>query len=153
MSHSSPACSQATDNHGEPASSGAAAEGSSDFGALPQHQVTIFSRYTPPARQWVAEICLRVSVAQHMNGTGLLGAVSIVRFARLSVVRVFRGGNGGSGTCPPDMRAGNRCDIRSAYCPLRSFCLDVRPFCLDVRSFCLEVGISPGSTLITDSPR
>ena len=29
-------------------------------------------------------------------------------------IRVFRGGNGGSGTCPPDMRAGNRCDIRSA---------------------------------------
>ena len=107
MSHSSPACSQATVDHGEPASSGAAAEGTSDFGALPQHQVTIFSHYTPPARRWVAEICLRVSVAQHMNGTGLLGAVSIVRFARSPVVRVFCGGNGGSDTCPPGGRAGS----------------------------------------------
>ena len=107
MSHSSPACSQATVDHGEPASSGAAAEGTSDFGALPQHQVTIFSHYTPPACQWVVEICFRVSVAQHINGTGLLGAVLFVRFARLPVVRVFCGGKGGSDTCPPGGRAGS----------------------------------------------
>ena len=42
-----------------------------------------------------------------MNGTGLLGAVSIVRFARSPVVRVFCGGNGRSDTCPPDGRAGS----------------------------------------------
>ena len=61
--------------------SGAAAEGSSDFGALHQLQETTFSRYTTPARRWVAEIFSWVSVAQRIDRTGSPGAVLIVRFA------------------------------------------------------------------------
>jgi hypothetical protein len=56
-----PALSQVTDDQGVPTTSGAAAGGTNDFGVHNQHQVTILSHCSAPARQCVAPYASRMS--------------------------------------------------------------------------------------------
>ena len=61
MPHWAPALSQVTDDQGVPTTSGAAAGGTNDFGVHNQHQVTILSHCSAPARQCVAPYASRMS--------------------------------------------------------------------------------------------